>query len=59
MRSRAYQLSSATTPGNLADTANVNFTHCTVKRLTAEELADALDFATAADPVGVSTCFGK
>ncbi len=46
MRSRAYQISSATTPGNQPDAANVNFTHCTVKRLTAEELADALDFAT-------------
>jgi hypothetical protein len=46
MRSRAYQLSSAATPGNQADVANVNFTHYTVKRLTAEELADALDFAT-------------
>ncbi len=46
MRSRAYQLSSSATPGNQADTANVNCTHYTVKRLTAEELADALDFAT-------------
>jgi hypothetical protein len=46
MRSRAYQLSSATTPDNQVDVLNVNFTHYTVKRLTAEELADALDFAT-------------
>src|SRR5207302_6530328 len=46
MRSRAYQLSSATIPCNQADAANINFTHYTVKRLTAEELADALDFAT-------------
>jgi hypothetical protein len=46
MRSRAYQLSSAATPGNQADTANVNCTHYTIKRFTAEELADAVDFAT-------------
>jgi len=46
MSSRAYQLSSMTTPGNQADVANVNCTHYTLKRLTAEELADALDFAT-------------
>jgi hypothetical protein len=46
MRSRAYQLSSSPTPGNQADTANLYGTHYTIKRLTAEELADALDFAT-------------
>src|SRR5262249_19711136 len=46
MNSRAYQLSSAVTPGNAADAANVFFTRYTVKRLTAEQLADALDFAT-------------
>jgi hypothetical protein len=44
--SRAYQLSHASTPGNKADGANVHFTHYTVKRLTAEQLADAVDFAT-------------
>jgi hypothetical protein len=46
MRSRAYQLSSSATPNNQDDVNNVNCTHYTVKRLTAEELADAIDFAT-------------
>jgi hypothetical protein len=46
MISRAYQLSSTMTPGNQVDTANVHYTRYTVKRLTAEQLADALDFAT-------------
>src|SRR5262249_30743010 len=46
MNSRAYQLSSEVTPGNAADAGNVQFTRHTVKRLTAEQLADALDFAT-------------
>jgi hypothetical protein len=46
MNSRAYQLSSAIVPGNAADAANVYFARYTVKRLTAEQLADALDFAT-------------
>lgn len=46
MNSRAYQLSSAVTPGNAADGPNVHYTRYTVKRLTAEQLADALDFAT-------------
>jgi hypothetical protein len=44
--SRAYQLDSNPSPGNEADGANIHFTHYTVKRLTAEQLADALDFAT-------------
>jgi hypothetical protein len=44
--SRAYQLSSLKTEGNAADAANVQHTRYTVKRLTAEQLADALDFAT-------------
>lgn len=44
--SRAYQLSHASTPGNAADAANVHFTRYTVKRLTAEQLADAVDFVT-------------
>jgi hypothetical protein len=44
--SRAYQLSSLKTEGNAADAANVHHTRYTVKRLTAEQLADALDFAT-------------
>ena len=46
MNSRAYQLSSTPTPGNQADAANVHYTRYTVKRLTAEQLADAIDFAT-------------
>src|SRR5262249_8836552 len=46
LNSRAYQLSSAATPGNEADRNNVFFTRYTMKRLTAEQLADALDFAT-------------
>src|SRR5438128_8667570 len=46
MNSRAYQLSSTVTPRNEADTANVFFARYTVKRLTAEQLADAIDFAT-------------
>src|SRR5205823_13897505 len=44
--SRAYQLSSAVTDGNKADGANTHFARYTVKRLTAEQLADALDSAT-------------
>jgi hypothetical protein len=46
MNSRAYQLSDALTPGNQADAANVFHARYAVKRLTAETLADALDFAT-------------
>jgi hypothetical protein len=46
VNSRVYQLSSAVTAGDQADAANTYFTRYTVKRLTAEELADALDFAT-------------
>jgi hypothetical protein len=46
VNSRAYQLSSAMTPGDQPDAVNIHFTRYTVKRLTAEELADALDFAT-------------
>ncbi len=44
--SRAYQLSAAVTDGNKADAANVHFTRRVVRRLGAEQLADALDFAT-------------
>jgi hypothetical protein len=46
MNSRAYQLSSVKIPGNEADAANVHYTRFTVRRLTAEQMADALDFAT-------------
>ncbi len=44
--SRAYQLSAQVTPGNAADAANVHFTRRVVRRLTAEQLADAIDFIT-------------
>lgn len=44
--SRAYQLSAAVTAGNAADAANAHFTRRVVRRLTAEQLADAIDFAT-------------
>jgi hypothetical protein len=44
--SRAYQLSHHSTPGNKADAANVHFTRYTAKRLTAEQVADGVDFAT-------------
>jgi hypothetical protein len=46
MNSRAYQLSSALAEGNRADAAGIYYTRYNVKRLTAEELADAVDFAT-------------
>ncbi|HEY1187260.1 MAG TPA: DUF1549 domain-containing protein, partial [Gemmata sp.] len=44
--SRAYQLSAQSTDGNRADAANVHFTRYTVKRLTAEQVADGVDSAT-------------
>ncbi len=44
--SRAYQLSHTSTAGNKLDTANVHFTRYTVKRLTAEQIADGVDFST-------------
>lgn len=46
MRSRAYQLSSKITDENRADVTNVHFTRYTVKRLTAEQVADGIDYAT-------------
>jgi hypothetical protein len=46
LNSRAYQLSSHKADGNAADAGNVYHARYTVKRLTAEQLADALDFAT-------------
>jgi hypothetical protein len=46
LASRAYQLSSQITDGNRADGSNTHFTRYTVKRLTAEQVADAVDFAT-------------
>jgi hypothetical protein len=44
--SQAYQLSATPTDGNKIDAANTHFTHRTVRRLSAEQLADAVDFAT-------------
>src|SRR5262249_4130946 len=46
MNSRAYQLSSIKTPANEQDAVNVHYTRYTVRRLSAEQMADALDFAT-------------
>src|SRR5207302_2593351 len=46
MNSRAYQLSAAVSPGNAADVNNVHYARFTVRRLTAEQIADAIDFAT-------------
>lgn len=46
LNSRAYQLSSRTEAGNAADGANTHFTRYTVRRLSAEQLADAIDLAT-------------
>jgi hypothetical protein len=46
MNSRAYQLSAVSTPGNQDDIANVHYARFAVRRLTAEQIADALDFAT-------------
>jgi Protein of unknown function (DUF1549)/Protein of unknown function (DUF1553) len=44
LTSRVYQLSASTTPDNRPDAAF--FTHYTIKRLTAEQLLDAIDLAT-------------
>jgi hypothetical protein len=44
MSSRVYQLSAQSTPANRLDT--MFFTHYNVKRLTAEQLLDAIDAAT-------------
>jgi hypothetical protein len=46
LQSRAYQLSADATPANAADVANAFFTRHTPRRLTAEQLADALDDVT-------------
>lgn len=46
MNSRAYQLSSLATEGNRADAANVHYARFTIRRLTAEQIADAIDYAT-------------
>lgn len=46
MNSRAYQLSAKVEPGNQADVQNVHYARFAVRRLTAEQIADAVDFAT-------------
>jgi hypothetical protein len=46
LSSRAYQLSSQSVEGNRADGANRYHARFTVKRLTAEQIADAIDLAT-------------
>ncbi len=46
MNSRGYQLSADVTAGNQADVTNLYHARYTIKRLTAEQMADALDFAT-------------
>jgi hypothetical protein len=46
MSARAYQLSSSAAESNKADASNVHYTRYTVRRLTAEQLADAIDTAT-------------
>jgi hypothetical protein len=46
LRSRAYQLDWKETAGNDADVTNIYFTRAHAKRLTAEQVADAVDFAT-------------
>ncbi|HEX4591698.1 MAG TPA: DUF1549 and DUF1553 domain-containing protein, partial [Gemmataceae bacterium] len=45
LQSRAYQLESIETPENAADATDVYFTRYHARRLTAEQLADAVDFA--------------
>lgn len=44
--SRAWQLEATPTPGNSVDAANIHYTRYTTKRLSAEQLADALDAVT-------------
>lgn len=44
--SRAYQLSAKATEGNKIDVGNLYYARYTIRRLTAEQLADAIDFAT-------------
>lgn len=46
LNSKAWQASSSVTEHNAIDTANTHFTRYSTKRLTAEQLADAIDFAT-------------
>lgn len=46
MNSRAYQLSAKVQPGNQADATNVHYARFAVRRLAAEQIADAVDYAT-------------
>jgi hypothetical protein len=46
MNSRAYQLASRSTPENRDDGQNIHATRFTTRRLTAEQIADGIDFAT-------------
>jgi hypothetical protein len=46
MNSRAYQLSGKVEHGNQVDAQNIFYARFTVRRLTAEQIADAVDFAT-------------
>jgi hypothetical protein len=46
MNSRGYQLSAVVTPGNQADKENLYYSRFTIRRLTAEQLADAVDYVT-------------
>src|SRR4029077_16032926 len=45
MNSQAYQRTSLKIPANEMDAQNVHYTRFAVRRLTAEQMADALDFA--------------
>jgi hypothetical protein len=58
MNARAYQLSSIKIPSNEADAANVHYTRFTVRRLSAEQMADALDFATGTREKYIGLPFG-
>ncbi|MCE9530646.1 MAG: DUF1553 domain-containing protein, partial [Planctomycetes bacterium] len=46
LNSRAWQASSSVAEGNAVDASNVHFTRYTTKSLTAEQLADAVDYVT-------------
>src|SRR5262249_13115352 len=46
LNSRAWQATSTVAEGNALDASNIHFCSYTTKLLTAEQLADAVDFAT-------------
>ena len=46
MNSKAYQLSWQSTEGNQMDAQNIHFTRFTVRRMSAEQMADAIDNVT-------------